>query len=116
MITIYHNPKCSKSREALAYLKEQGKEIEIREYLKDTPSKKELQALLKKLNVKATDIIRKGETIYKENYKNKSLSEDEWIDILVEHPILIERPIVIHNQKAAIGRPLENVMALVETN
>ncbi len=113
MITIYHNPRCSKSRQALEYLKEQKLDFTVREYLKDVLSKNEIKELLKQLNIRPLDLIRKGEPIFKENYKDVTLSDAEWINVLVEHPILIERPIVVKDGKAAIGRPLENIMALV---
>ncbi|HLS31559.1 MAG TPA: arsenate reductase (glutaredoxin) [Flavobacteriaceae bacterium] len=108
-ITIYHNNRCSKSREALALLEERNLDPEVRYYLKDAPSTTEITDLLKKLNMKPEDLIRKKETIYKENFKGKDLTEDEWITILSENPRLIERPIVINGDKAAVGRPTENI-------
>lgn len=115
MWEIWHNPRCGKSRAAVAYLEEQGIEFKTRLYLQDIPSKAEISKVVKLLNIKPAELIRKGETIYKENYAKQTLSDDEALNAMAENPILIERPIVIHNQKAAIGRPLENVMALVET-
>ena len=113
MIQIYHNPRCRKSREALAYLKEKGLKTEEVLYLKDTPSVEEFKLLLAKLNVGPQALIRTGEILYKEKFKGKAFNDEEWIDILLEHPELIERPIVIKGNKAVIGRPLENVMDLV---
>ncbi len=110
---IYHNPRCSKSRQTLAILQENGVEPEIILYLTDTPSREELQSLLKKLDMKAEQIIRKGEAIYKEKYKGKNLTEEEWIDAMVEHPKLIERPIVVNGDAAVLGRPPENVKILM---
>jgi arsenate reductase len=109
---IYHNPRCTKSRETLALIKEEGIEPEIVEYLKTVPDNKELKNLLAKLNLKATDILRKGEKIYKENFKDKDFAEEEWIQIMTENPKLIERPIVVRGNKAVIGRPPENVKEL----
>lgn len=112
--TIYHNPRCSKSREALQYLKAQGAEIEVVEYLKDTPTEKEIKSLLKKLNVKATDILRKNEPLYKEHYKDKIFSESEWIKILSENPVLIQRPIIVKGDQAVVGRSEEQLHELDE--
>lgn len=110
---IYHNPRCSKSRQTLQILKDNGIEPQIIEYLKESPSTEELTEVLSYLELNATDIIRKGESIYKENYKGKDLSNEEWIKVLVNHPKLIERPIVIKNKKAILGRPPENVLKLI---
>ncbi len=105
--TIYHNPRCSKSRMALEFLKKEGKDIEIIEYLKEIPSKEELMEVLKKLNLSAESIIRKGESIFKENYKAMNMSEDQWIEAMLEFPKLIERPIVIKANRAVVARPTE---------
>lgn len=109
---IYHNPRCRKSRETLALIKEQGVEPEIVEYLKEVPDKEELKNLLMKLNLKVTDLLRKGEAIYKEKLKNKNFEEEEWLQIIMENPKLIERPIVVKGNKAIIGRPPEKVLEL----
>lgn len=111
-VEVYHNPRCSKSREALNYLKEEGHEIEIIEYLKELPSRDELELLLAKLNLRPHDLIRRGEIVYKEHFKGKDFNDDEWLDILIEHPKLIERPIVIRGNKAVIGRPFGRVVEL----
>jgi len=110
---IYHNPRCSKSRQTLGILRENGIEPEIIEYLKEVPTKEELSSLLKMLNLNAIDILRKGEAAYKENFKGKDLSNDEWIAAMVEYPKLIERPIVVKNKKAVLGRPPEKVLDLI---
>lgn len=110
---IYHNPRCSKSREALSLLKENNCKVEVREYLKDPPSKKELKELLSLLKCNAVDIVRTKEPIYLEKFANKKLSNAQWIDILIEHPILIERPIVINGNKAVVGRPPVLVLDLI---
>jgi arsenate reductase len=107
---FYHNPRCRKSREALALLEEKNINPEIRLYLENPPSKKELQAILKKLKLSPDQIIRKTEAVYKDNYKGKTLSDAQWIDAMVKHPKLIERPIFIKGSKAVIGRPPELVL------
>jgi arsenate reductase (glutaredoxin) len=110
---IYHNPRCSKSRDALFIIQSSSSEVQVVEYLKTSPNEEELRDLLKKLNMKPYDIIRKGENIFKENYKDKQLSDDEWIKVLVENPVLIERPIVVKGDKAVIARPPEKVNELL---
>lgn len=112
MLKIYHNTRCSKSRQTLQLIKDKGIEVQVIEYLKETPSKKDIENLLAKLKLKPEQIVRKGEAIYKENYKGKTFSDAEWLDILAENPRLIERPIVFDEQKAVIGRPPENVETL----
>jgi len=112
-VEVLHNPRCRKSREAVNFLNEQGHEVEIIEYLKELPSRSELELLLAKLNLKPHDLIRTGELVYKERFKGKKFNDDEWLDIIIEHPKLIERPIVIRGNKAVIGRPIERVIELV---
>jgi arsenate reductase len=109
---IYHNPRCRKSRETLKILEGNSSDIEIVEYLKTPPSSAELKNLLMKLNMSAADLIRKSEAIFKEKFKGKEFSEEEWIQVMVENPKLIERPIVVRNNKAVLGRPPENVEQL----
>ena len=111
---IYHNPRCRKSRETLALIREKGVEPDIVLYLEAPPSKQELGRLLKKLDIKASDLVRKGEAIYKENFKGRVISEEEWLDILREYPKLIERPIVVEGDRAVIGRPPERVLELLK--
>ena len=111
-VTIYHNPRCSKSRDALALLKENGIEPVVVEYLKQPPDKATLKAIVDKLGVKPEQIVRKGEDTFKQNYAGKVLTDDAWLDALVTNPILIERPIVVSGTRAIIGRPPENVLAL----
>ena len=111
-IRIYHNPRCSKSRECLAWLTEQGKEVEVIQYLKTPPSITELKALLAKLGISAEEVLRKKEAIYKEQYKEKTLSEAEWLAVIHQEPKLLERPIVELQDKAAIGRSLQHVIDL----
>ena len=110
---IYHNPRCRKSRETLALLHDKGLEPEIVLYLDSVPTQKRLKEILKMLDIPAEKLVRKGEPIYKEKYKGHTLSEAEWIKAMVTHPKLIERPIVIKDGKAVIGRPPENVLDLV---
>ncbi|MFD0932899.1 arsenate reductase (glutaredoxin) [Psychroflexus salinarum] len=105
MIKIYHNPRCRKSREGLAILEESGKDFQIIKYLDDIPSVNDIQSIIDKLEVSPIDLVRKQEKIWKENYKNKTLSDPEILKALHEHPKLIERPIVIKDNKAVIGRP-----------
>ncbi|MBV2225616.1 MAG: arsenate reductase (glutaredoxin) [Sphingobacterium mizutaii] len=115
MIKIYHNNMCSKSRATLNLLQEGQEEIKIQEYLKQVPSKAELKEILSMLKMKPLDLIRKNEAIFKENYKDKNLSDEEWIDIMLANPVLIERPIVVKDGKAAIGRPIEKIIELLKT-
>lgn len=109
---IYHNPRCSKSRQTLALLKENGVEPEVLLYLENIPTVSELKELLSKLGIKPIQLIRKGEKDWKENYNGKELSDAQIIDAMVAYPKLIERPIVVKGNKAVIGRPPENVLEL----
>ena len=112
-IQILYNPRCSKCREALSLLEGESCEIEIVEYLKEKITKKELKSILAKLGLKAVDIVRKKEALYLKKFKDKKFTNEEWIQILLENPILIERPIVIDGYKAIIGRPPELVVDLL---
>lgn len=113
-ITIYHNPGCSKCREAMGILKAGNCEIEIIEYLKDIPTKKELKDLLMKLGLKPLDIVRDTEKLFQKKFKNKKFTDAEWIQIIIENPILLQRPILVDGYKAIIGRPVERIVELVE--
>lgn len=113
MIQILHNPRCGKSREGLSILEESGKEFEIIKYLENNPSKEELKGIIKKLNVEPLKLVRQNEVIWRENFKNKDLSDDEIIDAMVANPILIERPIVINGNKAVIGRPPVEISKII---
>ncbi len=113
MIKIYHNPRCRKSRETLGLIREAGHEPEIVEYLQNPPSESELKELLEGMDKKPTELIRKGEEIYKSKFKGKTFSEAEWIKIMVENPKLIERPIVVKGKEVILGRPPENVKEIL---
>ncbi len=110
---IYHNPRCSKSRQTLALIEEKEVKIEIVSYLDNPPSKDELKKILIMLDIKPEQLLRKGEAIYKENYKGKSLTDNQWIEAMLKYPKLIERPIVVKGNKAVIGRPPEKVLELL---
>jgi arsenate reductase len=113
MIQIYHNPRCSKSREGLAILEASKKEFEIVKYLDDVPSESELFAIIQKLGISPIQLVRKTEKIWKENYKGKELSDTEIIMAMIQNPKLIERPIVINKNKAIVGRPPEHIKAIL---
>jgi arsenate reductase len=114
MITLYHNPRCSKSRTALALLRDHGIEPEVRLYLEQPPTAAELKQVLSKLGISARALLRKGEDAYKElNLADESLSEKALIKAMVTHPKLIERPIAITQDQAVVGRPPENVLTLL---
>lgn len=113
MLKIYHNNRCSKSRQALELIKDANQEVEVVDYLRTPPTAAELQDILLKLNMKPEQLIRKSEGIYKDNYKGKSLTDEEWIQAMVVHPVLIERPIVVKGEEAVVGRPTENVQKLL---
>ena len=113
-IKIYHNPRCSKSRQTLQLLKDNGIEPQVVEYLKTPPDYEELNALLEMLDLEPRDLMRKREAEYKTlNLANPDLSREELIRAMVEHPKLIERPIVVKNGKAVLGRPPEQVLDLL---
>lgn len=110
--TVYHNNRCSKSRCAIAHLDEKNAEYEVVEYLKNPLNADQIAALLSQLEISAAELIRKGEPDFKENFKGKDLSEKEWIAAMVKYPKLIERPIIVKNGKAVIGRPTERIEEL----
>lgn len=109
MLTIYHNPRCRKSRETLQLIEESGELVEVIEYLKEVPSKKDLTKIIEYLGIRPAELIRKGEADFKEHFKGKDLSDEEWIEAMLAYPKLIERPIVVREHEAVIGRPPENV-------
>jgi arsenate reductase (glutaredoxin) len=110
---IYHNPRCSKSRQTLQLILDAGKKVEVVEYLKDVPDEVELRNIVALLGIPAEQLLRKSEQIFKEKFKGKILADDEWIKVMSEHPVLIERPIVIDGKRAILGRPPENVLKLL---
>ncbi len=114
MVTIYHNPRCSKSRQTLALLEENGIEPAVVLYLETPPDADTLKSLLSKLGISARDLLRKGEDAYKDNkLSDTTLSEAQLIAAMAQHPKLIERPIVVKGERAVLGRPPENVLELV---
>lgn len=111
--TIYHNNRCSKSREACSILQEKGIKFETVEYLKTPLNQKQLKDLLLMLGITAEALVRKLEPIYKEQFANKKLTNAQWIKALTENPVLIERPILVKGNKAVIGRPIEKVIEFI---
>jgi arsenate reductase len=114
MIKIYHNSRCSKSREGLKVLEDSGKTFEVVKYLEDIPTIEELRNVISCLDIKPINLVRKSEAIWKEKFKNLPLSDEELIATMIEHPKLIERPIVINGNRAVIGRPASNIDALLK--
>lgn len=112
-ITIYHNGECSKCRGALEIMQEKGIPHNVRWYLTDPLSKEELRILLGKLGMHPSALVRKSEMLYQEHYQGKQITEEEWLDILTEHPVLIERPIIEQGEKAIVARPPERVFELL---
>lgn len=112
-ITIYHNPRCSKSRDSMCILEEFGAEAEVVHYLETPPTQKLLKELLKKLGMKAEQIVRKSEPLFKEKFEGRKLTNAEWIKVLANNPVLIERPIIVKGDKAVLGRPPEKVKELL---
>lgn len=113
MITIYHNPRCSKSREGLLLLENSGKKFTTVLYLEEKLSVEELNSIIQKLGISPIELVRKNESIWKENYKDKNLSDFQIIKAMAENPKLIERPIVVHRDKAVIGRPPEGIKSII---
>ena len=113
MIQIYHNSRCSKSRQCLSLIENSGKKFEIIKYLENPPTIAELTVLISKLGIEPIDLVRKKEKLWIENYKNKAITPKELIEIMTENPILIERPIVINGNKAVIARPIENATGII---
>lgn len=113
IIKIYHNQRCSKSRQALELVKDKTDEIEVIEYLKTPLSEQELTEVIAYLGIKPEDLVRKNEQEYKDNFKGKNLSDEQWIKAMIEYPKLMERPIIVKGKKAVIGRPPENALNLL---
>ena len=115
-LTLYHNPACSKSRETLALIRASGHEPRIVEYLKTPPSEAELSAILRKLGIRPLELVRRTEPIFKDKYAGRKLGDKEWIKAMIEHPILMQRPIVVRGEAAVIGRPPEDVKPLLKSS
>tara|TARA_A100001037_G_scaffold147093_1_gene132812 strand:+ start:464 stop:814 length:351 start_codon:yes stop_codon:yes gene_type:complete len=114
-IKIFHNPRCSKSRQTLTILEDNGIDVDIIEYLKESPNKETLLQIINLLDIKPRDLMRKGETVYKEKHLNReNLNDDDLVQFMVDNPILIERPIVYDDNRAIIGRPPENVLIFLK--
>ncbi|MEL6304808.1 MAG: arsenate reductase (glutaredoxin) [Bacteroidota bacterium] len=109
MITVYHNPRCRKSREALAFLEKENQTFEVVKYLDEPLSKAQLESLLEKLELDPIDLIRTQEQIWITSFRDKNLSKSQLVDLMLEHPRLMERPIVVNGDKAVIGRPVEKI-------
>ncbi len=113
MLVLIHNPRCSKSRQAKEYLEEKGIDFEIENYIQNPLTETELKEVLKKLGIPAKDLIRTNEKVWKENFKDKPLSEAQLIKAMIEEPKLMQRPIIIKGDKAVIGRPTEKIEELL---
>ncbi|UWR06301.1 MULTISPECIES: arsenate reductase (glutaredoxin) [Ruegeria] len=113
MIEYWHNPRCSKSRAGLALLQDRGAEVTVRRYLEDAPGADELRAVLSRLGIQAIEMMRRGEARFKELGLSKDTPEEALVQAMAENPILIERPVGITADKAAIGRPPENLLTLL---
>lgn len=113
MIRVYHNPRCTKSREAVKYLEDKGVNFQVVEYLKDPLTQNELEILLDALDMIPEELIRKNEAIWKEEFKDKELDDDELTLAMIEHPKLMQRPIVVNGDKAVVARPAEEIDKLL---
>lgn len=115
MTTVFHNPRCSKSRAAVELLDSRGINFDVVKYLETPPSEKEIAKIVKMLGIEPAQLVRKGEKLLKElKLGDQNLSDKQWIAILAANPTLIERPIVVHDGRAAIGRPLENIVEILD--
>ncbi len=112
-IRIYHNPRCSKSRSACALLAEKGVEAEVIDYLKTPPDRATLTALLATLGLRAEELVRKNEAIVKTEYAGRAMSDQDWLEAMLAHPVLIERPIVVVGERAVVARPPERLLELL---
>jgi len=112
-LRIYHNANCSKSRATCEPIAAHGIDADVVDYLETPPDKSELRILLGKLGMRPDELVRRGEAVFKEHYAGRTLNADEWLDALVSHPILIERPIVVRGERAVLGRPPEKALELV---
>ena len=112
---FFHNPRCGKSRNALAAIHQTSAEVEVVEYLKEIPTKEQLKKIIQLLGCKPHDIIRTKEKVYQKKFKGKTFSEEEWLEIMVKHPILIERPIAIFENRAIIVRTPEAITTMLSS-
>lgn len=113
MTTLYHNPRCSNSREALRLLEETGETIEVVKYLENPPTRRELLQIIELLKIKPIELVRTKEQLWKENFKGKELSDEQVVEAMVNFPILIERPIAINGTHAIVGRPPIKVLEIL---
>ena len=113
-ITVLHNNSCSKSRAILEFLDENGVEFEVLNFIDQPLTVTQLQEVITKLGCSVHDIIRKNEPLFKENFEQKSLSDEEWVDVLVKNPSLIQRPILVKGSFAVLGRSVENTRKIIE--
>ena len=113
-VKVYHNPRCTKSRNSLSYLDEKGVSYDIRLYLEEPLTHDELKSVIHKLGITPTDLLRKNEDVFKEKFKGKNLSDDQWIDVMIEFPKLMERPIIVKGNRAVVARPTEKIDQLVD--
>jgi arsenate reductase len=113
MITIYHNPRCGKSRECLAFITNSKQEFEVVKYLENPLNFNQLEEIIKKLNIKPIELIRNKESIWIDNFKGRTLSDKEIIQSMVDYPILMERPIAVKGEKAVIARPLDKIKEII---
>ena len=114
MVKIYHNSRCSKSRGACEILSDKGIQVEVIEYLKIPPTEHQISELLRMLNMKPSELVRRSEDLFKSEYSARNYTEAQWLSILAANPILIERPIIVKGEKAIIGRPPEKILELLE--
>jgi len=112
MYTVYHNPRCKKSRAGLEFVRSNTNEVEVVEYLKNPLSEEELKKLLMKLNKSPHDMVRTQEAVYKSDLKGRNFTDEEWVKLMIENPKLIKRPIVVKNNKAIWGDPVEELDVL----
>lgn len=113
MISIYHNPRCRKSREGLALLEKSGKRFEVIKYVEDIPTYDELRNIITILGISVESLVRKNEIVWKEKFKGKSLSDEDILHAMIKYPVLIERPIVVNGTKAVIGRPVDRIKTII---
>jgi arsenate reductase len=113
-VRIYHHPRCSKSRAACQLIADNGIVAEVIDYLKTPPDREELRHLLRLLGMRPAELVRRGELVFKEHYAARTLDDEQWLDALLAHPILIERPIVVRGDRAVLGRPPEKVLELLQ--